>query len=82
MDKYVEQMIKDISSAFARADGASRSDDGASELKHLLLAIHDISILLQGRLNDRIDAKYASSYAQSLVDSAKRIQELIESGVK
>ena len=82
MDETTRQMIKDISSSYVRADQASRSNDDAGELKYLLFAVHDISVLLTLRLDDKIDAKCASSYSQSLIDNAKRIQELIDSGVK
>jgi len=80
MSKPVKRMIKEISSAYVRADRASRSNDCAGELKHLLTALHSIVLLLRMVSYDRIDSETANRYAQSLVDSAKRIRVLVERG--
>lgn len=80
MDEAVRLMIRGISSANVRADQAARSNDDAGELKHLLFAVQDMSALLLLRSADRIDAKLANSYAESLVSSSERIRVLIERG--
>lgn len=77
-----QSMIKDISSNFVRADVATRCCDKPDELKHLLFATHDISILLLNCLNDVIDESTAKEYAKSLENTATRIKELIEDGVR
>ena len=80
MDEAVRLIIKEISSECIRADQAARSNNDAYELRHLLFAVRDMSLLLTLRSADRIDAKLANSYAESLVSSAERIRVLIERG--
>lgn len=78
MGKYKNQLIKKISSNFASADLANRHGDNINKLRYLLLAINDITILIQGYLSGKIDYATTTDYADSLKDSAKRVNELIE----
>lgn len=82
MYEYVKQLIKDILSANVAADLAKLTNDEPAELKHLLRAIHDTSVLLQGRLDDSTDEETAKTYAKSLKDTAAYVKEMIDRGVK
>lgn len=77
LDEVARRRIKDISSAYARADAASREGNDADELKHLLYAVNEISGLLLLKFDDRIDDQTAYEYATSLVSSAKRIESIL-----
>ena len=70
--------IKNISSNYIRAQQAEREGDDRSELRHLLFALQDISVLLKEWHTDRRDAAMAISYAKSLHNTTARIQTLIE----
>lgn len=75
-----QHLIRDISSAYVKADVASRVGDNAEELKRLLSATSAISTLLLFKFDDRIDDYTANEYATSLESSAKRIKNLFEEG--
>jgi len=70
--------IKNISSNYIRARQAESEGDDRSELRLLLLAVQDISMLLKAWHTDRRDAAMAISYAKSLHNTTARIQTLIE----
>jgi len=82
MYEHIKRLIKEISSAIVAADIAKRTNDEPSELKHLLHAIYDTSVLLQGRLDDSIDEETAKIYAESLNDTVAYVKEMIDRGVK
>jgi hypothetical protein len=70
--------IKNISSNYIRAQQAKREGDSRTELRCLLFATHDISLLLRSWHTDRRNAAMAISYAKSLHNTTARIQTLIE----
>ena len=70
--------IKNISSNYIRAQQAEREGDDRTELRLLLFAVQDISVLLKAWHTDRRDAAMAISYAKSLHNTTARIQTLIE----
>jgi len=78
MYKLITHLTKDISSSLARSYIANRNGDKADELKYLLYAVHDISILLLNRFDDLIDEDTAKEYAIQLVNTSKRIREIME----
>ena len=80
MSPTVKQIIKDISSNYVEADMAGRRGDHDTELKHLFFAIHDCYVLLTLFHSDgwAIDKELALSYANSGVNTAKRIEELVK----
>lgn len=80
LDESTRHRIKDISSAYARADAASREGNDVDELKYLLYAVNDISGLLLLKFDDRIDDQTAHEYAASLENSGHRIREIFEEG--
>ena len=80
MGETTIELIKSISSSYMRAKDANRDHNDGNELMHLLHAVHDISVLLTDRFDDRIDNACARSYAKSLESSAKRIGEIFEKG--
>lgn len=75
-----QHLIRDISSAYLKADVASRVSSDAEELKYLLYATSAISTLLLFKFDDRIDDETAYTYASSLESSAKRVREIFEEG--
>jgi hypothetical protein len=72
-----QHLIRDISSAYMKANVAFRVGDDAEELKRLLSATRAISTLLLFKFDDRIDDCTAYEYATSLVSSAKRIENIL-----
>jgi hypothetical protein len=76
MDGTTRQLIRDISSSYARANSASHENDDASELHHVLLATRNVLVLLHHRRDD-LDETMANSYSLALIDSAVRIRDLI-----
>lgn len=80
LDEAARRRIKDISSAYARADAASREGNDADELKYLLYAVQDISGLLLLKFDDRIDDCTSYEYATSLESSAQKIKKIFGRG--
>jgi hypothetical protein len=75
-----QHLIRDISSAYLKADVASRVSNDAEELKYLLYATSAISTLLLFKFDDRIDDCTANEYAKSLFNGAERIKDIFERG--
>ena len=75
-----QHLIRDISSAYMKADVASRVRDHVEELKRLLSATRAISTLLLFKFDDRIDDCTAYEYVMSLENSGQRIREIFEEG--
>lgn len=80
LDEATRHRIKAISSAYARADTASKEGNDVDELRYLLYAVSDISGLLLLKFDDRIDDCTAYEYAESLFSSAERVKDIFERG--
>ena len=77
LDEGTKAIIRYISSAFAKAESAKNGGDSVEELKYLLYAVQDISILILRNSDGRTTDDVAKSYAATLVSSSARIRDIL-----
>ena len=77
LDEGTKSIIRDISSAFARAKSAKTGGDSVEELKYLLYAVQDISVLILRNSDGRAPDDVAKSYTTTLVSSSARIRDIL-----
>ena len=77
IDEGTRKVIRDISSSFARANGAKTDGDTYEEIKYLLYAMQDIGVLIHRNADGRTTDDEAKSYAATLVSSSARIRDIM-----
>jgi len=80
IDEGAKAIVGGISSSFARAKYAKTCGDTSDELKHLLHAIQDISVLMLRHGGGFVTDDIAKSYAATLVSSSARIRDILFAG--
>ena len=76
-DEGTKSIIRDISSSFVIAKSAKNRGDSNEELKYLLYAVQDISVLILRNCDGHTPDDIAKSYAATLVSSSARIRDIL-----